>query len=1232
MSHDHNNGLKHMRLYRKALLLSSGFLLWAWIGESSPAHGFHCQALSPCSQSDMPPPPPVGAQMGYWWVCKETGDYHWTCQQGGPGDKITESQCEAPGCIIGIENQTLAEEFAVADTPYVLRYQSDRVPGRTKVDPVIFPHTRHFAGWSLTVHHFFDWANRVVYMGDGTKRYLKSEVMRQGDTFFVPNQSGTEIYVFDIKGRHLETFDAATRYHDAIGTPLYRFSYDAQGLLVAVANRTQRTTIKRDTTTGTMTVISPPPLKRETILTLDVNGYLGSLRDPLGNTIHISSSSTGLLEKKTDALQHVTQFTYDTEGRLIKETDASSNIHQLHKRVNTPVTEGHTIDFVSALNRKNSYTVELLSDVRQRRVIDPIGHETVMQNKYDGTTGTMKFPDGTEVEETFKPDSRFGMQTPILTTRLTKLPSGLTSTMKTDRATELDPSADPVKPANPLNLRKVTNTVEINGHKISFRYEAVPGSYEITTPEGRKTTAQLYSDGRLKTLETPAGEAFIFDHNDSTKTYSVERRSGSTVRTTRLRDVFVSGRRELHITDASGSFSTLTLDGADRISLVSLPGKRSTRFQYDAAGNVIAVTPPDNPPFTQQHQFSYTPDGLVATYDDPVPGPGAHDIAFHYNSDKQLTKMSHAGNETVTLQYDNAGRLASLTEPSTTLTYGYSAETGTLSTIGSTAGVNLAYDYDGPLVTKTSWSGPVSGSVERSYDANFRVDSLSINGSNKVDYQYDQDSLLVRAGDLALHRHAAGGYLLGATIGSVQDTWEYNGFLEPTRYRVKVQGTDVFDVHFQRDALGRVTEKIEVLNGKRQRIQYVYDKAGRLEKVIEPRTTDLPETALVRNGSRSYGYDPNGNRVSLTTVAAFGPPRSNSVNASYDKADRLLKYGNASYTYNALGQVQTISTPQGVTTYTHNSFGNLIGVALPAQNQIRYLLDGRQRRVGKQVNGTFTGGFLYAGTRVIATTDPNNNVESVFVYGTRGHVPDYFMKGSETYRLITDHLGSVRLVINTATGQIVQEFDYDEFGRVLKDTNSGFQPFGFAGGMYDADTGLVNFSQRDYDPNVGRWISRDPLLFDGGDANLYAYVDNDPTNAIDPLGLWRWPDYIIFNINIAIPTPWTATLVGWSGTLSIDRYGQTYWSPLGLGIGKSATAVSGSLTANWLNMCGQPSAQELDNFLTQHGFSFSGGFWAGLNENWTPGSGFSTGVGFVSPQIGASYNYSFRGPNTQMTW
>ena len=160
------------------------------------------------------------------------------------------------------------------------------------------------------------------------------------------------------------------------------------------------------------------------------------------------------------------------------------------------------------------------------------------------------------------------------------------------------------------------------------------------------------------------------------------------------------------------------------------------------------------------------------------------------------------------------------------------------------------------------------------------------------------------------------------------------------------------------------------------------------------------------------------------------------------------------------------------------------------------------------MNGALVQAFLYQGQlRPVAELDGANTVVSRFVYAVRSNVPSYMIKAGVTYRIITDHLGSPRLVIDVATGLVAQRMDYDEFGQVLSDTSPGFQPFGFAGWLYDRDTNLVRFGARDYDAETGRWTAKDPILFAGEDTNLYGYVVNNPVSDVDPLGLFGVGDY-----------------------------------------------------------------------------------------------------------------------------
>ena len=225
---------------------------------------------------------------------------------------------------------------------------------------------------------------------------------------------------------------------------------------------------------------------------------------------------------------------------------------------------------------------------------------------------------------------------------------------------------------------------------------------------------------------------------------------------------------------------------------------------------------------------------------------------------------------------------------------------------------------------------------------------------------------------------------------------------------------------------------------------------------------------------------------------------------TYDDQDRMLSYGGNTYQYTASGELKSKTNAEGTTVYDYDVLGNLRAVTLPDGTKIEYVIDGLNRRIGRKVNGVLVQGFLYQDQlNPVAELDGSGNVVSRFVYGTRSNVPDYVVMGGVTYRIITDHLGSPRVIINVATGEIVQRMDYDEFGKVILDTNPGFQPFGFAGGLYDPMTGLVRFGGRDYDPEVGRWTAKDPIGFLGGDTDLYCYVGNDPVNYIDLDGLAR---------------------------------------------------------------------------------------------------------------------------------
>jgi RHS repeat-associated protein len=226
--------------------------------------------------------------------------------------------------------------------------------------------------------------------------------------------------------------------------------------------------------------------------------------------------------------------------------------------------------------------------------------------------------------------------------------------------------------------------------------------------------------------------------------------------------------------------------------------------------------------------------------------------------------------------------------------------------------------------------------------------------------------------------------------------------------------------------------------------------------------------------------------------------------ATYDAQDRLLTYGNLTYTYDANGSLQSktdTSTGQ-VTSYVYDGQGNLRHVDLPDGRTLDYIIDSENRRVAKKINGAVVRKWIYEDQlKPVAEFDGAGTLLARYLDGVT-------VKGSTSYRVVVDHLGTPRLLVGGTAGTVGQRLDLDEWGQVTADSSAGFQVFGFAGGIYDADTGLVRFGARDYDPASGRWMAKDPIRFRSGESSLYRYVNDDPVNATDGTGLQAGADAI----------------------------------------------------------------------------------------------------------------------------
>ncbi len=536
-------------------------------------------------------------------------------------------------------------------------------------------------------------------------------------------------------------------------------------------------------------------------------------------------------------------------------------------------------------------------------------------------------------------------------------------------------------------------------------------------------------------------------------------------------------------------------DPNGRVTSATGPDNHVWSFLHDPAGNVTGVVPPGP---GGDHHFAYDSRDLVPPWAPADLGAGDEATDYAYSTDAEPVLVTQADGTEIELVFDPVtGRLTAVTTPTGATSFTYfpngGPAAGKLESVTSADGVAQSFAYAGALVTDVAWTGPVPGTLHYTYDDQFRTKSEAAGNTAAVVRSWNLDGQLVQSGDLQLTYDLTTGMFQGTTLGVVHDGVVWNGFGEADSYTATISSpaSPLLARTFERDALGRLLVVTEMLGGGTPvETTYGYDLSGRLTDVWQ-------DGGLIEH----YSHNAHGNR---TSTELAGQP---AVAATFDAQDRILTFGATTYTHAITGERLSKTTPAGPTTYAYDTLGRLESVTLPDGTLIEYLYDAAGRRVAKKVGGVFEHRFLHGDALgPVALVDAAGAVLDRYVYATSPSVPDYVIRVAGplagTYRLIKDERGSVRLVVNVLTGAIAQQLTYDSQGRVLTDTNPGFTPFGFGGGLWDADTGLVRFGLRDYDPETGRWTTQDPIGLGGGDTNLYAYVGGDPINATDPTGLF----------------------------------------------------------------------------------------------------------------------------------
>jgi RHS repeat-associated protein len=507
------------------------------------------------------------------------------------------------------------------------------------------------------------------------------------------------------------------------------------------------------------------------------------------------------------------------------------------------------------------------------------------------------------------------------------------------------------------------------------------------------------------------------------------------------------------VTDPLGRASRTVVDGIGRVAATRDPTGATTRTTYDAVNQVRSIT-------------------------DPL----GRTTGFDYDANGNLTKVTDPRINTTVYAYNELNQVATVTDPLNRVTsYGYDTN-GNVTTTTSPRNKITSHTYDALnrlTTTKYGVSGATSESqTSYSYDAGNRATSINDSAGGTATLTINGLDQLTRSvvpqGQIDYTYNAA--QRTGMTVaGQPQVTYGYNPAGQMTSV---ARAADTVAITY--DAIGR-RASITLPNGVNQ--AYGYDGANQLDSITYTRGS----TTL---GNLAYAYDPAGrtSRISGTYAradvpAAYGP-------ATYDNANQLTTLATTPRTYDADGNL----TSDGTTSYGWNARGQLASATRPGESSA-YGYDGMGRRTSRTV-GAATTGYLYDGLNAVQELSGTTPTATMLT----GTIDQVFSRtsGGTSRSLLTDALGST-VGVADAAGAVVGEYSYQPFGATTLTGTDGGNATRFTG-REDDGNGAYFSRARYYSSSDQRFLSQDPIGFASGTTNHYAYVSNQPTGLVDPLG------------------------------------------------------------------------------------------------------------------------------------
>jgi RHS repeat-associated protein len=965
------------------------------------------------------------------------------------------------------------------------------------------------------------------------------ELLTQTDQLGHQTQNG-----YDMHGWQTSTTQAVGTSVQAITT----MAYDVLGRLTAQTDANNHTTSYGYDAVGRQ-ITQTSPVGGVQTSTYDLAGQLIASTDPLNHTTTFGYNLRGWQTSVKDALGNLSTSLYDTEGNVTVQIDANSNrTTMLYDALNREYQTTNAIGGISTvlfdaagnstatideLGRRTTYSFDPLN--RQTQVqdalgdlsttiydavsnvtvsIDPLGDRTTMAydvlNRQTTTTDPMGFISTTAYDAASNVTSTsnargytttFAYDASNRQTQVTNGLGGLATTvydLASNVIAQVDERGDRTTFGYDAANRRTTQTDSLN-HTVTTVYDLAGNVIKTIDALGFTTTMNYDADNRRTSVVDPSGgivttvydavgnvtntidqlgntTTFVFDAL-SRQTQVIDPRIGIT---TTLYDAVGNAT---NIIDSVGNKTTFVFDALNRETQMIDPLGNSATFAYDKASRMTSVTDRDG----RRRDFSFDNDRRKIRETWVVSGSTTDLLTFSYDKNSNLvTAADYHG--AYTMAYDALDRMTAVQEP---------------------FGQILTSIFD-PVGNRTVLQDSLGGTMTSIYDAANRLTTREFGGSGqtplRINMSYTTRNQLAtetRYSDLAGTQ----------TVGYSTLTYDAGSRLINLDHQ-NGSGTNLANYTYGYDLANRLTT--ETLNGGAP-TTYGYDVTNQLATVVNS------------SGTTTFGYDLNGNRTNTGYVTG--------------SENQLTTDGTYSYTYDKEGNLITktnISTSEQWT-FGYDNLNHMISAidknsSGTTLTYATYLYDVFGNRIEKDVwqtgGSTTTMRFswdhpvdpsgLGGGGNIWADLNSSNGLVTRYILsdGLDQLIARISSSGAAAW-FLNDRLGSVRNFTDNS-GSLIDTITYDGFGNITTESrSSNGGRFKFTGREFDSETGFQFNRARYYDPKTGRWTSQDPLGFEAGDANIYRYAINSPTNHLDPKGLQKKDQVCFTSIEIDDKHNWT---------------------------------------------------------------------------------------------------------------